>query len=111
MPPNFKLNHSSLIVDPGELQILTKLRSERKLAESSKEGRPGLGILLQLQGLVSGMGARWARRVNVLSLTGIADTSEAQRDVGNRAPILVGRIFRGPGTKAAVTSGTSAGPR
>lgn len=47
----------------------------------------------------------------MLSLTGIADTSEAQRNVGNRALIPVGRIFRKVGVKAAGTPGKSVGPQ
>lgn len=75
--------------------------------EESKEG--GRGILLQVQKLVSGIEAR---RVNELGLTGIADTNEAQRDVGNTAPHPEGRIFRRVRfMKAAVTSGRSPSPQ
>lgn len=56
-------------------------------------------------------GSQVGKEGQVLGLSGLADTSAVQRDVGNMGPNAVHRIFRRAGVKAAVTSGRSAGPQ
>lgn len=84
---------------------------EEKLAESSKEGRTRAEGPSPAAGAGFWDGSQVGQEGQRAVLTGIVDTSEAQRDVGNRALIPVGRIFRKVGVKAAGTPGKSVGPQ